>query len=556
MFKFTKILCLIILTFALAADYVPREIIYKIKSDINNIFGANINSVSPQGIQDIAPDFPFEIDSQKIIFGTDQTNAKYLGNAGSLREIKGQEYLQGIYKLTVANESDFEKALQWLNSQPNIIAYAERNYIAKATTIPNDHMYEHNQRTYFQLMGIEQAWDITTNGVAVAILDTGIDNNHPDLSDNYIGGYDFVNNDNDPMDDHYRVDNSGIIYHSHGTHVAGIVAANTNNRIGVAGVAWRVPLMAVKVLGSDGSGYYEYIVKGIRYAVNNGARIINMSLSGSGYSQLLQGAIDYAYANNVLIVAAAGNDDHDLNVYPEYPVCNDGGEDKVLGVASIGNNSKRSDEFSNYSSTYVDISAVGENVQSTIRLNALPNDNNYAAFDGTSMAAPIVSGVAALLWSQRPSMTVSELRQVIRLGATDINSYNSGYENKLGDGILNASNSMIAVNGIPTKSNQENVEIIQFYSYPNPVKYNSYGGITSIKFRLISSYAPGDVEIKIYTVSGKLVRKISKTVLFTDWDISCALVDDNNYSMPPGIYIAVLKVRSNGAQKVHKIVIK
>lgn len=253
-------------------------------------------------------------------------------------------------------------------------------------------------------MGVRSAWTHTTGGdVTVAILDTGIDETHPDLAPNLwvnpgeiprngidddhdgvvddIHGVDLVNDDGDPADDN-----------GHGTHVAGIIGAVGGNGIGASGVAWRVRLMAVKVLDADAGGNTGTVARGIDWAVAHGARVINLSLAGAGRSAGMEASIVAAQQAGVLIVVAAGNDHADLGLTPSYPASYP--EANVLGVAATRPDSLLS-SISDFG-TGTDLSAPGETILST----ALGGGYEYRT--GTSMAAPMVAGAAALVLAAAP----------------------------------------------------------------------------------------------------------------------------------------------------------
>ncbi|MDQ0253475.1 subtilisin [Evansella vedderi] len=253
----------------------------------------------------------------------------------------------------------------------------------------------------------------TGNGVKVAILDTGIDNTHEDLNVQPNGHSVFSDADNsDPF-----YDGSG-----HGTHVAGTVAA-LNNNLGVLGVAYDAELYAVKVLNNSGSGSYAGIAEGIEWSIENGMDIINMSLGGSHSSSILKEFCDLAYDSGILLVAAAGNSgnrggNNDSVGYPaKY--------DSVIAVAAVDENNNRA----SFSSTgpAVELSAPGVRVLSTVP------GNDYASYNGTSMASPHVAGVAALIWAEKPELSNVELRELLR--ATAINL---GGSNQYGYGLVQA----------------------------------------------------------------------------------------------------------------------
>ncbi len=259
----------------------------------------------------------------------------------------------------------------------------------------------------------------TGNGKKVAVLDTGIDRSHPDLSANVKGGYS-VFTDSANRDPFY--DGNG-----HGTHVAGTVAA-VNNTIGVIGVAPNASLYAVKVLNNSGSGSFSGIAQGIEWAINNKMDIINMSLGGSTGSSTLQYYSDLAYnSSNILVVAAAGNSGNPAGTGDNvgYPAR----YSSVIAVAAIDQNNKRA----SFSSTgpAVELSAPGVGILSTT-----PN-NNYASYNGTSMASPHVAGVAALVWAAKPGLTNKELRQLLRDTALNL-----GTANHYGYGLVQAMNAI------------------------------------------------------------------------------------------------------------------
>ena len=196
-----------------------------------------------------------------------------------------------------------------------------------------------------------EAWDILQgSSVIVAVIDSGIDSNHPDIAANLIAGYDFVENDNIPND-----------LNGHGTHVAGIIGAVGNNATGITGVSWSVKIMPLKVLDQNGEGAYCYIIEAIDYAVQHNARIINMSFSGPDFSQSLYDSI--ASYPNVLFVAAAGNEITNNDLTPSYPANFDLAN--IISVAATDQTDNLA-YFSNYGLTSVDVAAPGANILSTI----------------------------------------------------------------------------------------------------------------------------------------------------------------------------------------------
>src|SRR5581483_6337278 len=269
-----------------------------------------------------------------------------------------------------------------------VVQTVEPNRVRTADMVPNDPNYS-RQAAYLEALHLPEAWDQTTgsSNQILAILDSGVDLSHPDLVGRLVAGWDFVNNDGNPSDDF-----------GHGTMVAGIAAAQTNNGRGVSGATWQGKIMPVKVLDSHGTANDADIAAGIHFAVDHGASVINLSLGGPGASQTLQDAVDYATGHNVVVVAAAGNDGGtpDAGV-PHYPAaCN--------GVIAVGAtySSGALASFSSYG-PWVSVLAPGEGIVSTTY------DCFYGAGDGTSFSSPLVAAVALLLRSTNPGASESSI---------------------------------------------------------------------------------------------------------------------------------------------------
>jgi thermitase len=277
------------------------------------------------------------------------------------------------------------------------VAYAEPNRIYEVTGIPNDPDFRrqwglHNTGQTGGRADADidapEAWDITTGSpsVLIAVVDTGVDYNHPDLRGGRVRtdiDRDFVNNDEDAMDDH-----------GHGTFVAGIAAANTNNGQGIAGVCPGCQVLPIKVLDEEGKGSADGVARGIQYAAQAGAKIINMSLgfpSDCGCSETIARAINYAFDRGSLLIAASGNDGDKQRI--SYPASST----RVMSVGASDHLDQEAD-FSNRGS-YLDIVAPGEDIYS------LKSGGGYDTGSGTSAAAPFVSGTAGLIWSVNPQLS-------------------------------------------------------------------------------------------------------------------------------------------------------
>ncbi|MBN2018875.1 MAG: S8 family serine peptidase [Sedimentisphaerales bacterium] len=356
---------------------------------------------------------------------------KSLGGAVVKREFK---LVPGLSVVKLPAGVTVEMAIEKLKKTSGIM-YVHPNYQVKALGIPNDTRFGelwgmHNTGQTGGMVDADidapEAWDIGTgsNEVIVAVIDTGVDYTHPDLAANmwvneaeYSGtpgvdddgngfvddiyGYDFVNEDGNPMDDHY-----------HGTHCSGTIGALGNNGLGVAGVCWNVRIMALKFLDSGGSGWSADAIQCIEYSVQMGANLSSNSWGGGGYDQGLKDAIEAAGAAGMLFVAAAGNSNSDNDQYPHYPSSYD--SPSIIAVMATDMYDNKSG-FSCWGLISVDIGAPGgdgypygpEDILSTVP------GGSYAPLAGTSMATPHVAGACALLWSMNPDMSNSEIKDIL-----------------------------------------------------------------------------------------------------------------------------------------------
>ncbi len=321
------------------------------------------------------------------------------------------------YGLTVAEVPEGETVnsfIDTLEAQPNV-EYAEPNYVYKVAATVSDPGF--SMQWYLNKINIPTAWDMTMGlpDIKVAVLDTGIDLTHPEFAGQIFAQEDMVYFDGNAQDD-----SIGEKCYGHGTHVAGIIGAKPNNGQGISGVAPGVSLIAVDVFDGDGAWTVD-VIEGMQYAVANGADVINMSLGGPGISTSFEDAITDAVNKGVVCVVAAGNDN--TSIYYSPSDCTD-----AISVIATDQNDNRA-SFSNYG-PLKDISAPGVDILSTYPIN------KYAYGDGTSMAAPVVSGVVGLMLSANPSLTVNEVKNILYNTAVDLGT--AGKDDIFGNGRVNA----------------------------------------------------------------------------------------------------------------------
>lgn len=299
------------------------------------------------------------------------------------------------------------------------IESAEPNYIfqkqALQRSVPNDEFFAHYQWNLTQI-NAESGWDIEEGAeeVIIAVLDTGIDMDHEDLAGHLLPGRNMFKDTDDVSDEH-----------GHGTHVAGISSAITNNITGIAGMTWNNKILPVKVLDDQGEGSLYEITRGIIWATDQGARVINLSLGDDVSAQMLHEAVRYADERDVVLIAAAGNENVQVPMYPAA-------YEEVLAVAATDQHEEKA-VFSNFGD-YMDVTAPGEHIPSTFI------DDQYVFMSGTSMAAPHVSGLAGLIRSLRPELTNEEVMHVIRYTADDLGPI--GHDPYYGYGQINVLESL------------------------------------------------------------------------------------------------------------------
>ncbi len=280
---------------------------------------------------------------------------------------------------------------------------------------------------------VPQAWDLGADGsgITIAIVDTGVDLNHPDLKDKLVPGYNAILDSTQSYD---LQDRNG-----HGTHVAGIAAAAKGNGYGIAGVAYNAKIMPIKTMDRDGQGQDTDIARGIRWAVDQGANIINLSLGSNGEEAVLKSAVQYALSKNCLVVAAAGNYDSGSNLGVSYPAADPG----VIAVSAVDEKGI----FANFSVSGPEIALAAPGVRILSDFWQRRLGSTYAWLDGTSMASPFVAGSAALVWSKHRDWSAAQVREVLENGATDLGD--SGRDADFGYGLVDPYRSLLISAPLP-----------------------------------------------------------------------------------------------------------
>ncbi|HEX3723128.1 MAG TPA: S8 family serine peptidase [Nitrolancea sp.] len=316
------------------------------------------------------------------------TTAQFLSGDGSdtVSRIAQQS---DAYSITIGEQDrQSDEIARWM--QNPAVAYIEPNITYTWQVEPNDTLY--SQQNWAATDDLPNAWSIATGqpSTIVAVLDSGVQSDHPDLKGKVLPGYDFFDN---------KTDTSDTV--GHGTAVAGIIAARGNDGIGIAGVAWNVDILPVKVGNADGAPV-SVIAQGVYYAVDHGASVINLSLGSDTPSATLEGAIQYAYSHNVVVVAAAGNTPDAASFPASY-----------ADTISVGAATNAGDDIASFSSkiSRVDLSAPGVSILTTYWDSS--DGDTWALVSGTSFATPMVTGTVALMHSVAPNLTVEQIRSIL-----------------------------------------------------------------------------------------------------------------------------------------------
>ncbi len=385
-----------------------------------------------------------------------------------------------------------ESTLTKLRKDSNV-EFAEKDWIAEPTLIagqPNDPYYTAGYEWHLSKINAVNAWSLSTGSQStpIAIVDTGIDLTHPDLSSKIIQGYNVYANSSDPSDDL-----------GHGTAVAGTAAALSNNALGVAAVSWQSPLMPIKISDSTGYATYSDMAKGITYAADRGVRVINVSFGGRTSSSTLQNAVSYAWQKNALVIASAGNDSSSTVSYPA--AC----QYAVAVSATLSDDTFAS--FSNYGNA-ISVSAPGKGIYTTTR------GGGYGSWYGTSFSSPVVAGVAALILSLNPFLTNVQVVDILQKTADDLGTV--GYDVYFGHGRINAYRALQQASiTLPPPADTAAPTV----AITSPTTGSLVSKRTYIK--VSSSDNIGVTQVKLY-IDGSLVYTTTSSIFTYSWNTTYA----------------------------------
>lgn len=427
------VICLVLLwayqAHSAAADYAPGQLIVRLKGSLPaSAQSASLTAATGPELAGI------RIKSADMLY--DPRTA-----AGTSAALTAQAP-EGVYKITLAEGVDLEEARKVLAKSEGVV-YAEPNYLVTLDALPNDPGY--SQQWHHAKISSPQAWDVATGGgsVVIAIVDSGVDTSHEDLAANiWHNSREIPGNGKDDDGNGYVDDYSGYNFvnypsssgsdmsdgYGHGSHLAGIAAAVGDNNAGVCGVLWQARIMPVKFVSGGGSGTVADAALAIRYAAANGADVINLSFGTASDSSTLKDAINYASGRGCLITASAGNENSGS---PRYPAAYAG----VLAVGATDQTDQRA-AFSNYGG-HLFICAPGANIYSTAA------GGGYRFGTGTSQAAPLVAGAAALLKSLRSDFNRDDLAKALKNGTDDIGA--PGRDDLTGWGRLNINKALASL---------------------------------------------------------------------------------------------------------------
>ncbi len=398
-------------------------------AELDSIYISDTDNAQLQAQQNEPLDINEDVNPSKVGELSRNENRKVIQFSQELSEDE-KEQLEEEYNIQFTNDQSVNGTYSVITQEDSDVTKLQED--ERVSTVETDipiKMFEDTIDWGVTRVGANQVWqEGSGSGVTVAIIDTGIQLSHPDLGSNIVSGYDFVNSDSSANDDN-----------GHGTHVAGIVASTLNGS-GNVGTSHSARLMPVKVLNESGYGYLSDITKGIYYAADNGARVINLSLGTSYDSSTLKNAVDYAARKGVLLVGAAGNDSGSPCSYPAA-------YSSVICVVATDQNNK----LASFSNIGGELAAPGVSNYSTYI------NSSYARLSGTSMASPHVAGSGALVMSVCTECTTPEVRNILRDNTTDLGAVD--YDIIFGYGLVNLVDAIESI--LPEeKPEEENTEEI------------------------------------------------------------------------------------------------
>ena len=465
--------------------------------------------------------------------------------------VDGGKRLLNTYLLKFGNDAMADDLISYLKKS-DLVEYAEKVPVVDLSYIPDDSLYVPsisgaNPKWLYQLINAETAWDYSHGdpNIKVAVIDNAIWTDHPDLQGKFVEIKDFADNDNNTNPYSFANDAYGRQW-SHGTHVTGLVGAITDNHRGIASIGFNISLMAYKMY-TDGVLPLPNLTAGmtaIQWAADHGANVINMSWGTTNQMAALQDAVTYAYNLGCVVVAAAGNDGAQEAYYPA--AC-----DHVIAVTSVGMDDKIS-YFSNWGS-FVDLSSPGgygptdagtwSPVSTTSYLSyswvAILGSVRYDGMVGTSMAAPVVSGLCGLMLSLDSTLTPDQVELILKNTSVNVDSLNPSKAGLMGTGRINAGAAMAYVfnhlNGIEETKNSVSVNV-----FPNPCN-----GTLSVDYICNS---PVDVSFQLLNMLGETMFNSGTTPIFSN-----TVMKYNLSHLSKGVYFA--RILSNGNAVVKKIVI-
>jgi subtilisin family serine protease len=426
------------------------------------------------------------------------------------------DYVEPDYVLKGSGEKVEENIKVVENKTPFNLTPNDQ-YFFRQWGLHNDGSFSLSPSTVDADVDMIEAWEISTgsSNVIMAVIDSGIRMSHPEFSGRFhlnnaeilngldtdnngyiddLKGWDFVNNDNDPTDDH-----------GHGTNVTGIAMANGNNTIGYAGVDWNCKLLPLKVLNNNNSGFTSNFIASIYYAINRNVDLISISIGGTGFSSAYQNVIDQAYSLNIPVIACMMNFNNNVAYYPAAFT-------NTIAVGSTNPNDTRTNPFfwsttsgSNYGS-HIDVVAPGNFMYGL----SYTSDTSYGSYwGGTSQATPLVAGIVSLMLSIKPNLTVDEIRTILSTTAQDLvgNPIEDtlGWDQYYGAGRVNAYNALTYVQNLSNTDFDLN-NLVKIH--PNPVKNTLYISSSTV---LTDSFS-----VSIYDVTGRFIKGAKEVVSTID----------------------------------------